>query len=69
MRPSEKVVNAADPESSGGDETIEIVGDLSRRRAEALVLEIRRLAKSHGVEVRCRIAGVTTTDAPRALAE
>jgi hypothetical protein len=54
-------------EGSRGDESMEITGDLSRRRAEALVLEVRQLAKRYGVEVRCRIG--RTTDAPRTSAQ
>jgi len=30
---------------------IEVTGELDRRTAEALALEIRRLARQHGVEV------------------
>ena len=54
-------------EVSRGDESMEITGELSRRRAEALALEVRQLAKRYGVEVRCRI--VRATDAPRTSAQ
>jgi flagellar biosynthesis protein FlhB len=49
---------------------MEIIGDLSRRRAEALALEIRQLAKRYGVEVevRCRMARATA-EAPRTSAQ
>jgi hypothetical protein len=55
------------PEVSLADESLEITGDLSRRRAEALVLEVRQLAKRYGLEVRCRI--VRAIDAPRTSAQ
>jgi len=64
--PGTPLPSTATPENSRDDETVEIVGDLSRRRAEALVLEIRQLAKRHGLDVRCRIG---TASAPRASAE
>ena len=60
-------MTASDREVSGGDDTIEIVGDLSPRRAEALVLEIRQLAQRCGVEVRCRV--VRATDVGRVSAQ
>ena len=39
---------------------IEVTGELDRRTAEALALEIRRLARQHGVEVMsCRVLPAT----------
>ena len=46
--------------SDEAQESFEIAGDLDRRAAEALELELRRLAQRHGVEItdfRIRIGG------------
>jgi hypothetical protein len=42
---------------------IELTGDLDRHAAEALQLEIRRLAKRYGIEIEeCRIEEAGETD-------
>jgi hypothetical protein len=45
-----------------GGARVEIGGDLARQRAEALQLEIRRLAKRYGVEVRRLAVEKVTTE-------
>ena len=45
---------------SAGASRIEVTAELDRRAAEALALEIRHLAKRHGIEVvSCQVLPVT----------
>lgn len=49
-------------ESSGGVRPIEIMGTLDRHAAEALQLEIRRLAKRHRIDLKEIRMGVGADD-------
>lgn len=44
------------------DDSVQVIGHLDRRRAEALALEIRAVARRYGLEVRC--ADVLPDDVP-----
>lgn len=35
------------------DDSVRVIGHLDRRRAEALALEVRAVARRYGLEVRC----------------
>jgi hypothetical protein len=44
------------------DDSVQVIGHLDRRRAEALALEVRAVARRYGLEVRC--AGGLSDEVP-----